>query len=861
MKRQNFDEKPVMLSKIIQIFIIILTIILIAYYGLYYAQEFDKYSNFRKSGVVRSAIIGPDSNLVFSQVDTADFVSRPFPKINDRLLTISDSTATSHVLARYFDSPDTPGTEISITYLSNQDTLKTLVRTRPLGRSQLLGQLTLMSMRFLISICYLVVGIWAFVKRPNSGAVQSLTLFCFAMGAFLISSITMISGNFVSFKLPGLEFLDRIATNMVLFLGAFWINLQLLFPVPRKIVTRHPIIIYSLCYVPLIILEIAGIILKSRTLGYLLIGIPILQIIIGFIILWRFHGKTKEPLEKRQTRLVMWGTGIGLNILGLFVIFIAAASGWVQRLPEYYLMGALMVVFLGLLLSPLSFAYAFGKYRLLEIEGRIRRGTQHLLIGLFLLVIFYLLIYSISNLLLGILRIESRTPVLISALILAIGFAPAQRKLLGQLDKRIYPERFRLKVMLNDFLTQSLTSSDKMTFWDGLESRLKIALKVDSIYPIIRASGDNHFVFLNRGSTPFENNSNFIIALAQMGGRPVMRDELKANAKSALTESENDWLIEHNVALILPLVTHSELIGFLCIGLKSERQDFEPTDFEILKSLSNQIAIAADNILLLEENVEKKRMEAELTIARKVQEKMLPGDIPDTPGLEVAAISKFCTEVAGDYYDVIDIGDGRTVLAIGDVSGKGAAAALLMSNVQASLRTAVGIESQADIDKNTSLNSRMHLISIVANINRLIFRNSQPEQFITFFVAIFDPKTNKLDYVNAGHNPPIAVSKSGLIEELTEGGLLLGVMPDMPYKQGSIRLGSGDIIFLYTDGLSESARADEEMFGEERIKQFLVANISLAPKLLLEKLEQEVSIFIGDQHLTDDFTLLSAKVR
>lgn len=849
-----------MLSKIIQIFIIILTIIFIAYYGLYYAQEFDKYSNFRKSGIVHSAIIGPDSNLVFSQVDTADFVSRPFPKINDRLLTVNDTTATSRILTKYFDSPNSPGTEISITYLSNQDTLKAIVRTRPLSHSQNLAQVVLMLTRFFISIIYIGVGIWAFAKRPNSGAVRALTLFCYAMGSFLTTAITMVGANFTTLKLPLIGPLGTTVSNLVLFLGAFWLNLQLLFPVPRQIVKKHPVIVYSLCYLPLIILVILTAIIKSQVLFYLLVGILTIQIIFGFAMLGRFYVKTKEPLEKRQTRLVMWGTGVGLNILGIFIIIVVAASGWIQRLPEYYIMSALMVVFFGLLLSPLSFAYAFGKYRLLEIEGRIRRGTQHFLIGLGLLVVFYLLIYSISNFVLEILHIESRTPVLISALVLAIGFAPAQRKLLGQLDRRIYPERFRLKGMLNDFLTQSLTSGDKMTFWDGLDHRLKAALKVDTIYPIIRASGDDHFVLWNSDSTPFDHNSAFITAITEMGGRPVMRDELEADTKTAITESENDWFIEHHVALILPLVTHSELIGFLCIGLKSERQDFEPIDFEILKSLSNQIAIAADNILLIEENVEKKRMEAELTIARKVQERMLPGDIPDTPGLEVYAMSKFCTEVAGDYYDVIDVGDGRTVLAIGDVSGKGAAAALLMSNVQASLRTAIGIESQMDIGKNSSPNREIQLTGIVANINRLIFRNSQPEQFITFFVAIFDPKINELHYVNAGHNPPLAVSQSGLIKELTEGGLLLGVVPEMPYQQGSIQLGTGDIVFFYTDGLSESARADEEMFGEERIKQFLVANINLAPKLLLEKLEQEVSIFIGDQHLTDDFTLLAAKV-
>jgi sigma-B regulation protein RsbU (phosphoserine phosphatase) len=844
-----------MLSKIIKFLILVITVVVVGYYGMFYFQEADKYLNYRSSGVVQSSLSGPDSNLVFTRVDTADFISRPYPNIGDRLLMISDTAVTSENLTKYFNSPNPPGAEIGITYLSNQDTLKTEVRTRPPSSSQLAAQTILMFMRFLISICYLAVGIWAFVKRPDSGAVQALVLFSFAMGCFMMTAVTMVGANYASNRIPILDTLAKIISGLVLYFGAFWLNLQLLFPSTRPIVKKHPIIIYSLCYLPLTILGFILIITKIQALGYPLIAIPIIQTAIGFIILGRFYGRTKEPLEKRQTRLVLWGSGIGLGVFGLFIVLVVVASSMILKMPEYYLIAALMIVFLGLLLSPLSFAYAFGKYRLLEIEGRIRRGTQQLLIGAALLIMFYLVVYFVSNFTLDILRIESRSPILISALILAIGFAPAQRRLLGVLNKRIYPERFRLKSMLDEFLSQSLNTSDKKVYWDGLENRLKTALKVDTIYPVIRTADKDQFRLRDNSATPFEPGSDFIGRITAMGGRPIMRDELEADKKGIFTESETDWLTNHNIALILPLITHSELIGFLCVGLKSEQQDFETADFEILKSLAIQIAISADNVLLLEENVEKKRMEAELSIARKVQEKMLPQNIPETPGFEIAATSRFCTEVAGDYYDVIDAADGRTILAIGDVSGKGAAAALLMSNVQASLRTAVGIESRA------TSNSGIRLADIVVNINRLIYQNSQPEQFITFFVALFDSKSKKLDYINAGHNPPLIVNRAGQIIELTEGGILLGIMPEMPYKLGSVQLNEGDILFLYTDGLSESTRADDEMFGEDRIKQFLIANNSLVPQALLEKLEQDVSDFIGDQHLGDDFTLIIAKVK
>jgi len=161
-------------SKIIKVFIIALTGFIIVYYGLFYFNEVNKYQNFYKSGMVRSRITGPDSSLVFTQVDTLDFVSRPFPKVKTILLQINDSTATTARLNKYFTFPHPPGTLTRIAFIENNDTLTTVVRFRPNTRTELVTQFILMFTRFLLSVFYLGVGLWAFFKRPNSGAVQAL---------------------------------------------------------------------------------------------------------------------------------------------------------------------------------------------------------------------------------------------------------------------------------------------------------------------------------------------------------------------------------------------------------------------------------------------------------------------------------------------------------------------------------------------------------------------------------------------------------------------------------------------------------------------------------------------------------------
>ena len=834
------------LNAVIRVATGLIGLALFGYFMLFFTREATKTSAWHHAGSLWSENrILSDSVVVFTRIEQSDFLAPPYPLKGDTLVSINDSSINAARWNIYTDSLRSPGEEIPLEFRHAGDTLRSIVRMRTPPDNVFVLMVVLQVLRFLIAGLSIGVGLWAFFAQPDSGGVRALAFFSFAMGAFIIAGVTALSARFAAFQIP---YIDRIHNGLMIlaiFFGAFWVNLQLLFPRPAKFMRERPVLAYILCYgLPaalLVALPLSGI--PQRILIALAITV-ITQIVIGLIVLAVRYKRAADRLERRQTRLVLLGSGTGLALL-LLVILIS--NLFPMTLPGGLIGGLLMInaSFVVLLLSPLSFAYAFGRYRLLEVEGKLRRGTRYVLVTGGMLAIVFALIYFIGSALVALLGINSRAAMLLLALGLGVLFARARGTLQERLERWIYPERRRLREMIHDFLQHALTIPDKETFWTELQTRLRDGLRVERVHPVLLIAGNGHYSCMNAGVTPFTTESEFLERLARER-RPVLVDEVIASSRVNLTTDEADWLEEQHVGLVLPLVSHSSLIGFLGLGQKTEQEDYAAEELRILDSLSSQIAMASENIRLVEENIVKRQLEEQLQIARRVQQGFLPEEIPLAPGLEIAATSRFCLDVAGDYYDVIPLDDRQTVLAVGDVSGKGAGAALLMANLQASLRTAVGMGSP--------------LVDVVARINDLIYRNTPPDQYITFFVAVYDAPTSRLTYVNAGHNPPLLVRTNGDTQMLSAGGLILGFRPGVKYEQETVGLRPGDFIIMYTDGVSEAMNAAEEEFGEKRICESVCIRRTQPIQQILSVLENEVVQFrAGNDCFDDDFTLLLAR--
>jgi phosphoserine phosphatase RsbU/P len=305
------------------------------------------------------------------------------------------------------------------------------------------------------------------------------------------------------------------------------------------------------------------------------------------------------------------------------------------------------------------------------------------------------------------------------------------------------------------------------------------------------------------------------------------------------------FLEQGQIHLILKINNEGQEPAVIGLGKRANGVEFEQTDLNFLISLGNLALMSIQKTYLLEDQIEKERMEEELSIARSIQQRLLPDNPPQIPNLQLAATNIPSYQVGGDYYDLLRDDHHNLTMAIADVTGKGVPASLLMANLQSVLH----ILQPFDIS----------LTDATGQINSLIFQNTPTDKFISFFWGRFDHETRTLRYVNAGHNPPILLRKGSEPELLSEGGVLLGAMPTMmPYKEGEVQLQKGDVVIMYTDGVTEAMDGEEE-FDEHRLIACVQKRLDQHPEEIMEGIIREVTEYCGNQ-FTDDLTLIVCKV-
>ncbi len=273
---------------------------------------------------------------------------------------------------------------------------------------------------------------------------------------------------------------------------------------------------------------------------------------------------------------------------------------------------------------------------------------------------------------------------------------------------------------------------------------------------------------------------------------------------------------------------------------------FNELDKLLLEAITRQVKTGIENDYLLKDSIEKEQIEKEIRIAASIQQRIIPKELPRIEGYELAGINIPSREVGGDYYDCIEIGNGKYALIIADVTGKGVGAARLVNTLNAALYS--------------YLEFQLPLTEMTDKLNKLIYNSSPSDKFITFFIALLDSKNGNLDVVNAGHNPILLLRSDGKLEKIDAGGIGLGMLDlGIPYQGQTLTMNPGDKLFLYTDGIPEAMNKNEEEYSDPRMIEFFVQNSDKSAAEFISAIVKDVNKWVDGAPQSDDITSIILK--
>jgi sigma-B regulation protein RsbU (phosphoserine phosphatase) len=563
-----------------------------------------------------------------------------------------------------------------------------------------------------------------------------------------------------------------------------------------------------------------------------------------------------SPRLKDQLRAISLGLG-GCLILYSLAVPLPAVFG-VGAETAQSLRSAMIVV--ALALGSGGIAYAIVRYRFLDAGFLVRRSILFLLPAL-ALILAYL---GISSVLMRYANTWAHLdPIVLQPLLLLVlvsTISPAVSRLEEVVEGFLSRDVREGRTVIQNLSKDIVTELDLATLGGRLTSAVGESLLLERAALLTRAgvafapvASFERGTGVSAGSRLAADPSFVALAAclppAALGPQPALIAQLVDGCPAESLDGARTFIEQARrlgFALIVPVRHREEPLGCIALGPKLTGARFSREDLTLLETLANQTGAAIRTASLYAESVRRIALEEELTLARQIQFRYLPTTFPRWDNLEVFGTNQPSKQVGGDYFDVVTLDDGL-LAAIADVSGKGVPAALVMSMMQASLRTQAG-EGRSVSD-------------MLERVNRLMLARGETGMFATCFLAQLSRDTMTLSYSNAGHNPPILLHADGGFEVLSQGGLLLGVFDDPRLSEGRVRLAAGDRLVLYTDGVTEARSPSGEFYDEERLAEFLIA---LDPELSAEEVahavKANVSAFTGTDDFEDDMTLVVMRV-
>ncbi|MEE4271973.1 MAG: SpoIIE family protein phosphatase, partial [Thermoanaerobaculales bacterium] len=502
--------------------------------------------------------------------------------------------------------------------------------------------------------------------------------------------------------------------------------------------------------------------------------------------------------EQRQLWWPLWGTltavggSLVLMIVTIVISIVFGHHGTIDYTTNVLLGAVGKVLYL---VIPVSLAFGIVKYRLMEIDVIIRKTLIYSVVTGFVLVV-YLLLAGVSGL--AIVRsagLESQVATVVATLLVVALFVPMRNRVQRLVDRFFFRRERDTQASIGRVAETVMQATSLETMCLEVAEEVQRALGCRTVAILVRRAGSDRLIaeatvgLPDRASVGITLPSSTPVLEAASVHVVVDRDAL----------SEEERHVAQKAAAVRAAICRrgDEPVGLITIGRKLSREPFDDEDEVFLEAVAGQLAIGLGRL-------RGRRAELEFTQALQIQRSLLPAEIPQIGGVEVAARWQPAREVSGDYYDVLRLSDDKLAVCIGDVVGKGMPAALLMSSLQAAVKAVAA----ADADPG----------HVCTQVRSVVTSNLQGGKFVTFFFAVVDGGGRRLTYTNCGHNQPVLVREDGTAQRLTEGGPAFArLMRDLPYRTGEAALESGDRLVLFTDGVSEASDGDGEQFGEDRV--------------------------------------------
>jgi sigma-B regulation protein RsbU (phosphoserine phosphatase) len=791
-------------------------------------------------------------------------------QVDDRILRVNGKTFSNIADFRAAMMRKVGQTNTYLVERAGQQFEVTITNT-PLGFMQSFAK---SGFPFVLGFCYAVIGVLVFLMKPNRRASWIFFIFAGTFGLY----VTFI------YKLGVMKpfWLETVSIFAYTFTPACFIHLALCFPEERNIVKKYrylQILPYAIAAVLFIFIRSLTPTMTDAPTAWLIAAVAYTALgVIWFISSCiQLRLTSSSEIVKLRARIILLGFGIAASLPLIDLVVNTLFRIYIVPNFNYYL-----PFFLAF---PLAVGYSIVKHDLFDIDAIIKRTYGYVLTTGTLAGI-YGLVVLVSNLAFG--RYEiTKSPMFPLVFILAVVFLfnPVKNRVQKFIDRVFYRleydyqetvgkisetmrsllnldeigksiMNFALQPMFVDAGSVMLLNPDKKTYecliHAGEREDRQIGAGAEAAFAGVKDEEKE-----GRVSAEAEGGDLKFSELQLPVDDPLMQKIAEKKKEVTIYDIQEDPLFETErescekvfdqlrATVVVPLIYEDRLTGLISLGRKKSGKFYRREDINLLNTLANQGAVAIENAQMVEEVIEKERMEEELNIARDLQVSMLPAECPQIKGFEIAAFSVSAREVGGDFYDFIDMGADKVGMVIGDVTGKSVSGALVMS----ASRSVFRMLSEAELSVAESM----------IRANRRLKKDVKTGMFVALLYVVLNAQDKSLTMCSAGQTQPVLMAaktaEANLVE--TRGDTFpLGILDDANYEETRLKMESGDKVVFYTDGIVEAMNDQEEMFGFERLLEVVQKSQSPTADALLQEIIDTVKAFTGDAPQHDDLTVI-----